>query len=251
MVLGLRRERRIEEDERQLLTSIGDQIGMAIENARLYEALHFYVRQITRAQENERKRIAQELHDETIQMLVAISRRLEGLMGIPQEWSQLLPRLQQLQELVRGTMQDLRPPVLDDLGLVAGLRALMDDLMEADGTKLELFVTGEVHPLTSEEELTLFRIAQEALNNVCRHAGASRAWVALEFRPGALRMTIQDDGCGFDAPERVEEHLTTGRLGLVGMHERARLLGGTLLIRSAPGGGTTITVDVPVQGPSR
>lgn len=251
MVLGLRRERRIEEDERQLLASIGDQIGMAIENARLYEALHFYVRQITRAQENERKRIAQELHDETIQMLVAISRRLEGLMGIPQEWPQLLPRLQQLQELVRGTMQDLRPPVLDDLGLVAGLRALMDDLMEADGTKLELFVTGEVHPLTSEEELTLFRIAQEALNNVCRHARASRAWVTLEFRPGALRMTIQDDGCGFDAPERVEEYLTTGRLGLVGMHERARLLGGTLLIRSAPGSGTTITVDVPVQGPSR
>lgn len=258
MLLGLRRGRWLGEDERQLLTSIGGQIGMAIENARLYEAMHFYVRQITRAQENERKRIAQELHDETVQMLIAISRRLEALMRTPQEWPQLLPRLQQLREMVQGTVQnlrrcvqDLRPPVLDDLGLVAGLRALMDDLMEAGETELELSVVGEPYPLSSEEELTLFRIAQEALNNVYRHARASRAWVELEFRLGAVRMTVRDNGCGFNAPERMEEYLASGRLGLVGILERARLLGGTLLIQSAPGSGTTVVVDVPVEGHAR
>jgi signal transduction histidine kinase len=238
-----------------ILTSIGRQAGIAIENAHLYESMRFYARQITQVQEDERKRIARELHDETIQMLIVISRRLEALATLLGQLPETaMQHLESLQALISDTLkgvrrfvQDLRPPTLDHLGLVATLEGLTNDLGEKDGINTELGITGEVQRLMPEEELVLFRIAQEALNNIRRHSRASRARVQVAFQPGRIRITVEDNGRGFNAPDRISDLVSTGRLGLVGMHERTRLLGGTLIIQSEADTGTTIVVDVPVH----
>jgi two-component system sensor histidine kinase DegS len=257
-LVSLNEARQFSDRDVDVLTSIGRQAGIAIENARLYENMRFYARQITRVQEDERKRIARELHDETIQMLIVISRRLDTLAAL----SERLPedgiqRLESLQELVGDTLrgvrrfvQDLRPSTLDHLGLAATLEGLASDL-EKDGIETELEVTGETQRLMPEEELVLFRIAQEALSNVRRHAEASQVSVEVEFCPTRVRMSLEDNGRGFSAPHRIGDLVSAGRLGLIGMHERARLLGGTLAIQSEPGKGTVITVEVPVQPESK
>lgn len=243
-------------EELELVTAIGNQIGVAVENARLYDNLRFYVQEITQVQENERERIARELHDETIQMLIVISRRIEVLATLPDQLPKVATRhLESLQELVGDTLsgvrrfvRDLRPPTLDHLGLVAALEGLTGAATEKGEIAAELEVTGRARRLTPEgSELTLFRIAQEALNNVRRHSGASRVAVRVEFGPTRVRMVIEDDGCGFNAPERMGDLASSGKLGLIGMQERARNLSGTLDIQSEPGRGVTIIVDVPVQ----
>jgi two-component system sensor histidine kinase DegS len=235
----------------QLLTAIGGQVGVAIENARLYENMRFYARQITRAQEEERMRIARDLHDETIQMLIAISRRIEALATLPEPAMQ---RLVELQELVSETLkglrrfvQDLRPSTLDYLGLMAALLGAVNDLEEKDGVAAEVKAKGEVRRLAPEQELGLFRIFQEALNNIRRHSESTHAVVEVAFYPGKIQMLISDNGRGFDVPERMDGLVPMGKLGLIGMYERARLLGGTLVIKSGPDKGTTIIVDVPIQ----
>lgn len=262
-LVSLSRARSFSERDLAILTALGQQAGIAIANARLYETMRFYARQISQAQEDERRRIARELHDETIQTLIAVSRRLEAMAAtvstLPVETADpALQQLGRLQELlgdatrgVRRFVQDLRPPALDHLGLVAALEGTTADLVEKDGLEASLHVQGETRRLAPEEELVLFRIAQEALSNVRRHSGASRVEVELEFLPQRVRMVITDNGHGFSAPERISDLVTSGRLGLIGMHERARLLGGTLQIQSGPGRGrTTVTVDVPLQARS-
>ena len=239
-----------------ILTGIGRQTGIAIENARLYQNMRFYARQITQVQEDERRRIARELHDETIQMLIVVSRRLEVLSTLPDGLPESAAlHLESLQDLIGDTLkgirrfiQDLRPSTLDHLGLVASLEGLANDLTEKDGIATELEVNGEPQRLLPEEELILFRIAQEALSNVRRHSKASRAKIRVGFHPDSLRVVVEDSGQGFNAPERIGDLVSSGKLGLLGMHERARLLDGTLQVHSeAGGGGTTIIADVPIQ----
>jgi signal transduction histidine kinase len=231
---------------------------LAVENARLYARMRFYARQVIQAEEEERERIARELHDETIQLLIAIARRLDLLATQPQG---LTPATQQLlgsvQELLRDTqrgmrrfVRGLRPPTLDHLGLVAATRGLVKDLARETGLEADLQVTGEARRLTPEQELALFRIVQEALRNVRRHAEASRVLVQLAFRPDRVQITIDDDGRGFDVPERTDDLLTIGKLGLIGIDERARGLGGTLTLQSELGRGTVVTVEVPLQSGS-
>jgi len=247
--------RRFTEGDVEVLVSVGRQAGIAIENARLYENMRFYARQIVQAQEGERKRIAQELHDETIQVLIAIARRLEALASPRRRLPEPVMRsLDQLRDLagqalreIRRFVQDLRPPVLDHLGLVAALEGLVDDLDEGYGIEAELRVEGGGHRLLPEVELVLFRIAQEALSNVRRHSGASRVTVQVAFCPGQVRLSVRDNGCGFTVPDRIGNLVATGGLGLIGMHERARTLGGILEIQSKTGEGTTITVNIPVR----
>jgi signal transduction histidine kinase len=255
LAVGSRREsRQFSMTEVSTLAGVGRQAGIAIDNAWLYEHMRYYARQITRAQEDERKRIAREAHDETAQILVALSRRLDALMaspGLPPEAFQ--QRLEGVRELttdalqsVRRFSQDLRPPVLDDLGFVAAIRGLTRSLQEA-GVATELQVSGSPYRLSPEEELVLFRIAQESLNNVRRHAGAQEARVLVSFNRDSVQMVIQDDGRGFDAPSKFVNLVASGKLGLIGMHERARILGGTLRIESEPGEGTSVVVEAPVH----
>ncbi len=236
------------------LTGMGRQAGIAIDNARLYENMRYYARQITRAQEEERKRIAREAHDETAQILVALSRRLDALMAWPEVPSPAFrKRLEGIQALTTDALQsvrrfshDLRPPVLDDLGFVAAVRGLTRTLKQV-GVDAHVQVTGTPYRLSPEEELVLFRIAQESLNNIRRHADASQAKVMVSFHDETIRMTIEDDGKGFDAPDRFVDLVALDKLGLIGMHERARILGGTLRIDSEPGRGTRVLVHTPVH----
>jgi signal transduction histidine kinase len=252
-LVSLGRPRAFSEQDVTVLASVGRQAGIAIDNARLYESMRFYARQITRAQEDERMRIARELHDETIQMLIAISRRLEALATLPERSSSAtLQHLSELQKLVGDTLkglrrfvQDLRPSTLDHLGLMVAMVSLTNELGEKDGIGTEIKVQGEVRRLAPEQELGLFRILQGALSNIRRHSGATHVDVKVTFSVDRVQMRISDDGSGFDAPQRMDSLVSAGKLGLIGMYERARLLGGTLLVQSEIGKGTTIIVDVP------
>jgi len=252
-VLSIGQAKAYSERELAILTAIGRQAGIAIENAYLYENMRYYARKITQAQENERKRIARELHDDTIQSMIGISRRLEALSTT----EQTLPdsaanRIRELQQAtsdvinrVRLFSQALRPSTLDYLGLLPTLEELIGAINRHDGLRAELWVHGEQRRLSSEVELTLFRIVQEALNNVIKHADAVRVVTVVEMSDSNVTITVQDDGVGFQPSTLAEHPATASRLGLLGMQERARLLGGVLSIDSTPGHGTKVTVNVP------
>jgi len=252
-VLSIDQAKGYSERDMAILTAIGRQAGIAIENAYLYENMRFYARKITQAQENERKRIARELHDDTIQSLIAISRRLEAIVTSEPE----LPttaghRIAELQNTtsevinrVRRFSQDLRPSTLDYLGLVPTLEELIGAINRHDGLLAELWVDGEQRRLSSDVELSVFRIVQEALNNVIKHADAERVVTVVEMSDSNVTVTVQDDGKGFHPSTLAEHPATASRLGLLGMQERARLLGGSLVIDSAPDHGTKVIVSVP------
>jgi len=253
LAVATRESRQFLPEEVELITAIGNQIGVAIENARLYENMRFYVRQITRAQEDERKRIARELHDETAQALIDLLHRLDELATSSELSEAVIARLEEFQDLIDEILQgvrrfsrDLRPSVLDDLGLLPALEWLMLSLREESGIKAELRVYGDRRRLPPEAELALFRIVQEALSNVRRHSQASQAVTTVEFGESRVKITVHDNGRGFELAGRTSDLATAGKLGLIGMHERARLLDGTLTVHSEPGKGSTITVDVPV-----
>jgi len=237
-----------------ILTAIGRQAGIAIENAYLYENMRFYARQITQAQENERRRIARELHDDTIQSLIGLSRRLEAVATAKDCTSeQVAENIAELQRATGGIIkrirrfsQDLRPSILDDLGLLPALEELTANMNNQEGLQADFRVKGEERRLSSEMELTLFRIAQEALNNVRKHANASHVVTTIDLGEGRIRLTIEDNGKGFSPPSLVDHPTAGGKLGLIGMHERVRLLGGSLAVNSKPGGGTKVVVNVPV-----
>jgi signal transduction histidine kinase len=236
---------------------IDGQIRARETNQRLVDTMRVYAQQITHAQEQERERLSRELHDETIQMLVVLSRRLEALStlseGLPES---AIAQLQGLQDLVRETSRtlrrlvvDLRPPTLQHLGLAATTEAMSDKLAEDLGIVVDVQVRGERVRLPADQELALLRILQEALNNIRRHAGASHVGVCLAFERDATRLTVEDNGCGFTGRTDIGALVSAGQLGLVGMRERAQALGGTLLIRSSPGRGTTIQAEIPTAGP--
>jgi PAS domain S-box-containing protein len=220
---------------------------------RMQENLRYYLQEITQAQEEERKRIARELHDDTAQLLGSLSRQLDNFVrkksGLAPNEVLFLKDLQaQLNRGVQGVhrfVQDLRPSLLDDLGLIPALRSLMKDMQEYDGIGSKLEVLGDEKRFAPEFESSLFRIVQEALSNIRRHAQAPEASVVIDFTKDRVRVTISDNGQGFELVGRVDDLPRSGKLGLVGMRERARLLGGTLELKSTPGKGTTLIVEVP------
>jgi two-component system, NarL family, sensor histidine kinase DegS len=232
---------------------VGNAIGVAVENAYLYRSMRYYVQQVTRAQEDERARIARELHDDTIQSLIVLSRRLDELAKAdtrqsPARARQLDGLRQDADDVIQGIRRfnrDLRPSTLDDLGLVPALEGLAAAMTDADGIPTGLWVTGARRRLSPEVELALFRIAQEALSNVKKHAEATVVVINVEFTDDAVEMAVHDNGKGFKLTSPVEELASAGHLGLIGMRERTHLLGGALTIQSQPKLGTKIVVSVP------
>lgn len=223
------------------------------EQKHMQENLNFYLQQATRAQEEERKRISRELHDETIQSLVVLSRQLDlfesSCKTLSAEESQLLEKLIQqtgnIMREVRRLSQDLRPAALDRLGLSAALEWLAADVSEYSRIATKVNVLGSARRLTEEVELVLFRITQEALRNVWRHSQASKAEITVEFADSMVRITVSDNGKGFSLPPTIGDLTRSGKLGLTGMQERARLVGASLKVHSQPGQGTSVTVELP------
>ena len=251
-------EKAIVEIATSLVTHDGQAVGFehvardVTDERRMQENLRYYLQQVTRAQEEERKRIARELHDETLQNLIVISRKLEKITSSEALWEESLEVVRGLKKQIEVAVQemrrfsnDLRPSVLDDLGLLPALELLADD-MEKQGIPTDFRVIGEARRLPPEVEVMLFRIAQEAVRNIWRHAQASAAQLDIEFSDSLLRVSIKDDGSGFQLPQSLGDQASLGKLGLAGMQERARLLGGTLMLDSKPGKGTTIVVEVRV-----
>jgi len=241
-----------------LMSHEGEAIGFqhaardVTEERRMQENLRYYLQQVTRAQEEERKRVARELHDETLQNLIVISRQLEKITSSEALWEESLEVVRGLKKQIETAVQemrrfshDLRPSVLDDLGLLPALELLADDL-EKQGIVTSFKISGEARRLSPEAEVMLFRIAQEATRNIWRHSEASMAELTIEFVDSIVRMSIKDNGRGFSLPQRLSDQAIHGKLGLAGMQERARLLGGTLTLDSRPRKGTTIVVQVRV-----
>jgi signal transduction histidine kinase len=201
------------------------------------------------AQEEERRRIARELHDETGQSLTSLMVRLQN-MNQQCPLPELKPQIDELRQVVAQTLdnvhnlsRELRPSALDDLGLVAALGRYVRDYRELHPLDVDLVILGfDESRLPAPVETSLYRIVQEGLTNIARHAQAEMASVLLERRNGMVRVIIEDDGIGFD-PTQAE---TSGRLGLYGMRERAELLNGTLTVESDPHIGTSIFVQVPI-----
>jgi PAS domain S-box-containing protein len=224
------------------------------EERRMQNNLRYYLNQITRAQEEERKRISRELHDDTAQALFAISRQMDNFIrdniGLSQQQRISLRDIRQrigvsLQG-IRRFSQDLRPSIIDDLGLLPAVQWLVKQKAEDSGIDISLRINGKEQRLLPEMELILFRIIQEALNNIGKHAAATKAEVSLEFADLQLTVAISDNGKGFDLPDAVGDLSNSGKLGLVGMHERVSLLGGTMTIQSKPGQGTAIDLSIPL-----
>lgn len=207
---------------------------------------HAY-RQLVRGREEERERLAHELHDQAIQSLVGLKFHLAE--KAPDARVELQSRIDGVIDGLRRLCADLRPPALDRLGLVAALRSYVDGFSERTGLPVEMRVNGDERRLSPEIELSLFRVAQEALTNAWKHAQAPKVKVNLRLDEEAVKLTVIDRGRGFEAPERLGTLAEAGHFGLVGMRERMELVGGTLRVVSGPGQGTTVVAWVPLRSP--
>ncbi len=211
-------------------------------------------RQLRSAQEEERRRIARELHDQMGQNLTALNFGLRSLAESDSGCDSIQALVEPLQELAAQTARDLhrvalelRPTALDDLGLVKALRNLVDTW--AQHCRIESdFEPGNYHPagVSSEIETTLYRVIQEALNNVAKHSKAGHVSVVLSRGPEHVQAIVEDDGSGFDAVEKFQAADGRGRLGLLGMKERLRDIAGELQVESGPGEGTTLLIRIPI-----
>ncbi|MEK7685798.1 MAG: sensor histidine kinase [Verrucomicrobiota bacterium] len=219
---------------------------------RLQEQLRQLSRQILWAQEDERKKISRELHDVIAQTLTGINVRLASLKteatlntkGLQKKISSTQRLVEKSVDIVHRFARELRPTVLDDLGLIPALHSFMKSFTTRTGVRAHLTAFAAVEKLDAAKRTVLFRVAQEALTNVGRHAQASRVDVSIQRLRGDVRMEIKDNGKSFDVQRAL--HANGGkRLGLLGMRERVEMVGGTFCVESAPGQGTTIRVEIP------
>lgn len=209
--------------------------------------------QVINAQEEERKRISRELHDDTAQVLFAQLLRLTALRTSPNPdvrgtAAALEGMTAEALEGVRRMAMELRPPALDDLGLQATLADLAQRFSEQLGIPIDYGARGPRGRLPPEVELVLYRVAQEALTNVAKHAAAARVWIDLDRGPHDVTLSVQDDGRGFDPAAETRRDGRGLGLGLFGMAERVALVGGSFTIWSQPGHGTEIFAFIPLPG---
>ncbi len=239
------------------LESLANTTAVAIRNAQLLKALEFKNRQIQalsadhlRRLEEERRRIARELHDEAGQMLIGVKLGLQVLAHrLPSQHPAVRAELDRLREqinssaaMLKDIARQLRPPTLDELGLGTAIRQLAADFEARSSFEVHLNLTEPKERLSPVIETALFRVAQEALTNVVKHANASHVWLSLTREGQTVRLWIVDDGCGFDVNARRDG------LGLLGMKERVELLGGRFAVESHRGEGTQVSVTLRVDG---
>lgn len=219
---------------------------------RMQENLHFYLHQITRAQEEERKRIARAIHDESVQSLASLAHKIEATAAkkarLPEDVVQYLEGLcSETKDIMNGLRRfshGLRPGVLDQVGLVSALELLAEELDSEQNISTSLEISGPERRLEPEAELALFRITQEALSNIRRHSGAKKAFIKLLFTDRRVNITITDNGRGFQLPKVLGDLANEGKLGILGMEERTRLFNGKFSVRSTVGKGTVVAIEV-------
>jgi len=237
--------------------ALGQQVGAALENADLYTRLHDRSVELARLSarmieqhEEERRRLSRELHDETAQVFSAVKMEL-GLLrdGVGPAQSERLDRALELIDTgirsIRSVTNDLRPSLLDDLGLLPALRSLVADFGARSDIHVAFAAPGVLPPLSKETELALFRALQEALSNVRRHAGARNVDVTLAVDGARVKLDVADDGRG--PPEAGLDRLEReGHMGLAGMRERINALGGSVRLSGSPQRGASLEIAVPV-----
>ena len=221
--------------------------------------MHDYIAAITEGQEEERKRLARELHDDTAQSLIALNQQVEmtqKLLGEDPEMA--AERLSSMQVMLAGILEsvrrfsrDLRPIYLEDLGFIPALEMLRREANQREDISVYFATSGPIRRLSPDLELAAYRIVQEALNNVIQHARASEAWVKVHFEDRQLILTVRDNGQGFEAPDLPDALARQGHFGLMGIQERALLYGGQLTIRSKPETGTELSARLPYDIPGR
>jgi signal transduction histidine kinase len=241
----------------KFLLALGHQVGAALENADLYGRLEARTVELARLSarmieqhEEERRRLSRELHDETAQVFSAVKMELQVLQDNLRP--EHLARLDQILALIdtgirsiRNVTNDLRPSLLDDLGLLPALRSLVVDFSERSGIRTGLAAPAKLPPLSREAELALFRALQEALSNVLRHANAHSVEIGISINTDGVLLQVSDDGRGLPAGVSVEALELRGHMGLAGMRERIMALGGSVHLRQQDGAGALLEVLVP------
>ncbi len=248
------------QEETEIIFAIARATAIAIENAQLIEMLgqkeqllHHLVNKLITAQEDERKRLAADLHDGIIQSLIAIWYRLQRIappneVG-DEEWqAEIFDTTRLLNEQIleiRRMLYDLRPLILDNYGLFPAVESYVQNLQDKNNISVDVVILGKNESLNSRIEITLFRILQEALTNVLKHGNATNARVELTTKADSVSLIVEDNGTGFDTSLLSTAHYHE-RLGLAGIQERALLLNGICSIESWPGKGTRMSVDIPI-----
>jgi signal transduction histidine kinase len=220
-------------------------------------SMHDYIGAITRAQEDERRRLAHELHDQTAQSLVALDHRQQMLKPYLRDEPEAAAKLTEIRGMIATAIDDLRrivralrPAYLEELGLAPALEMLARDL-ELDGQlAIHFEKQGAPQRLAPEHEMALYRIVQEALNNAWQHSGGSNIWLTVRFETERVTITVRDNGKGFAVPQHAADLSASGvqHFGLMGMYERASLIGAHLQVTSELGSGTTVVVTMPTAG---
>jgi signal transduction histidine kinase len=249
---------RFDRDERRTIQALAFSAAVAAENVELVEALRGKAAEVNRlyakvlsSREEEQKRIARELHDGVVQDLIDLLFRLEsGALGETKE-RVFREKLRQVIDNTRRLCAELRPSALDDLDLPLAIQGYVEEVRGNFGldVRLEIGVDGDerFEGVPEEARVSIFRVLQEGLMNVERHARASRVEVELRADAGEMILELRDDGRGFECPTRLSSLVLEGRFGLAGAQERVNLLGGVLEVESRPGRGTRLTARIPLH----
>ena len=224
----------------------------------MQEQLRLLSRQLLSAQEEERKKISRELHDVIAQTLTSINVRLTNLKkeaalntrGLERSIARTQKLVEQSVDIVHRFARELRPTVLDDIGLIPALHTFMKSFREQTGIRVSLSAFAGVEQVNGDKRTVLYRVAQEALTNVARHAQATEAEVMIQRRNGTISMKVKDNGKGFQE-ERVLHPKKGERLGLLGMRERLEMVGGSFVVKSILGKGTTVLAQIPLADSRR
>ena len=255
---------RYSEEHLELLITMANGLGAVIENARFVDSLRKQQQrteqllvQVSEAQEEERRRVASELHDGVAQLMVRLLYQVQvasallerqGSVDVREELASIEKIVDANIKEVRRVMVGLGPPDLEHLGLIGAIRREVSRFDDEDG-RYTLDLVGEPVDMLHAAETAVYRIVQEGLNNSRNHAKATEMNVRLEFKDQEVLLELKDDGKGFDVERTLEEALSSGHLGLWGMRQRIEALGGTLIVDSTPGSGTTISLDLPLESP--
>ncbi|MDX1523958.1 MAG: histidine kinase, partial [Anaerolineae bacterium] len=238
------------------IRELGTAFNEMVQQIRRYQAgIRQYVADVTQSQEEERKRVARELHDDTVQSLIAISQRLELLRNtLDDDPEEVKERLTEVKAMVTGAIanvrqfsRDLRPLALEDLGLTAAMQYLVNQLSQTENIETTLEIDGDIETLSTDMEVAIYRILQEALNNVRKHAHATQVRVIGQVTKSQVKLIVRDNGRGFEVPEAMTDFASDGHFGMMGLQERAQLFGGNLSVQSGPNEGTIIRLVMPRQ----